>query len=317
MIHSDHNERVQRREFLSQLGVIAAVSGLAATASAGSDKTPDAAVSLPSIQLGQHQLSRMVAGWNPIGGHSYLGPHMDRHMKEYFTVEQTVQFLLDCEKVGINAHQFSAANTTPEVMRKAREAGSRMKFFGLHAGREGVFEFARDTQPFALVHHGGVTDRLFRENKAQEVHDYVKEVHDRGLLAGVSAHNPDCIRRIADEDWEVDFFMCCFYYLTRQHASPSSKGEMKLDTLQIAYPFYRDDPATMTHVIRQVRQPCFGFKILGAGRLCANQAMVRGAFQFAYENIKPTDGVIVGMYPRFFDEVGADAKYTRELGTVL
>ena len=101
---SDHNDRVQRREFLSQLGVIAAVSGLAATASAGGERTPDVAASLPSIQLGQHQLSRLVAGWNPIGGHSYLGPHMDRHMKEYFTVERTVQFLLDCEKAVCMDH---------------------------------------------------------------------------------------------------------------------------------------------------------------------------------------------------------------------
>ncbi len=187
-----------------------------------------------------------------------------------------------------------------------------MSFFGLHSGREGVQKFAQDTQPIALVHHGGVTDRLFRDNKAQEVHDYVKQVHDQGLMAGVSAHNPDCIRRIADQDWEVDFFMCCFYYLTRKHTDEAREPE----TLQIAYPFHREDPTTMTEVIRQVRQPCFGFKILGAGRLCANQAMVRKAFQFAFENIKPTDGVIVGMYPRFFDEIGADAGYTRELGAV-
>jgi len=41
---------------------------------------------------------------------------------------------------------------------------------------------------------------------------------------------------------------------------------------------------------------------------------VRDAFQFAFENIKPTDGVIVGMFPWYFDEIGANAKYARELG---
>ena len=272
MSRSGHDQRVQRREFLAQLGTLAAVSGLATAAGETRAGTPDAAPLLPTVQLGQHRLSRLVAGWNPIGGHSYLGPHMDRHMKEYFTAEQTVEFLLDCEKVGINAHQFSMADTTIEVLRKVRETGSGMKFFGLHAGRDAVPSLVQDTQPFALVHHGGVTDRLLRENKFQEVHDYVKTVHDQGLLAGVSAHNPDCIRRIADEDWEVDFFMCCFYFLTRKQAAD---GNSAPKTLQIAYPFYREDPATMTRLIRQVRQPCLGFKILGAGRLCANQATVR------------------------------------------
>lgn len=314
MTDSDQHARVQRREFLSQVGAMAAVSGLAAAASQASGSLPTGEPSMPMIELGEHRLSRLVAGWNPIGGYSYLGTHMNRHMKEYFTVERTVDFLLDCEKAGITAHQFSVADTTPEVLRRVRQAGSRMKFFGLHAELGAVSDFARDTQPIALVHHGGATDRLFRDNKSQQVHDYVKKVHDCGLLAGVSAHNPDCIRQIADEDWEVDFFMCCFYYLTRKHSGSSNDAMIEPKTLQIAYPFYRDDPATMARVIRQVRQPCFAFKILGAGRLCANQVMVRNAFQFAFENIKPSDGVIVGMYPRFFDEVGADAKYACELG---
>ena len=41
------------------------------------------------------------------------------------------------------------------------------------------------------------------------------------------------------------------------------------------------------------------------------------AFQFAFENIKPTDGVIVGMFPWCFDEVSANAQFTRELGKAL
>jgi hypothetical protein len=276
--------------------------------------SPDQLSALPTIQLGTYRITRLVAGWNPIGGHSYLGSHMDRHMKEYFTVDQTVKFLLDCEKAGINAHQFSVSDTTGEVLRSAREQGSAMHFFGLHSGREAVNQMIQENQPFALVHHGGVTDRLFREGKRQQVHDYVKHVHDRGLLAGVSAHNPDCIRQIADEGWEVDFFMCCFYFLTRKKADPATTSTPA--TLQIAYPFYRTDPAVMTGLMRQIEQPCLGFKILGAGRLCANQAIVQNAFRFAFDNIKPCDGVIVGMYPRFFDEVTADAKYTRELGGV-
>jgi hypothetical protein len=80
------------------------------------------------------------------------------------------------------------------------------------------------------------------------------------------------------------------------------------------YHFLRDDPKIMTSVIRQVQQPCLAFKILGAGRLCSSQEDVIAAFQFAFENIKPTDEIIVGMFPRYFDEVGANAKYAIEYG---
>ncbi|HEY5913661.1 MAG TPA: hypothetical protein VJA21_23990 [Verrucomicrobiae bacterium] len=129
------------------------------------------------------------------------------------------------------------------------------------------------------------------------------------MLAGISAHNPDCIRRVADEGRDVDFFMTCFYFLTRK------TGNTELSTLDIVYPFFKEDPRVMTQVIRQVKQPCLGYKILGAGRLCSNQQTVRSAFKFAFDNIKTTDGVIVGMFPWVFDEVSANAQFTGELGS--
>jgi hypothetical protein len=88
-----------------------------------------------------------------------------------------------------------------------------------------------------------------------------------------------------------------------------------LPTLPVgAYHFLRDDPRVMTSVIRQVKQPCLAFKILGAGRLCSSQEDVIAAFKFAFENIKPTDGIIVGMFPWYFDEVTANVRYTKEYG---
>jgi hypothetical protein len=109
----------------------------------------------------------------------------------------------------------------------------------------------------------------------------------------------------------VDFFMTCFYFLTREMV----KKEPEISTLEIAYPFFKGDPTVMTQVLRQVKQPCLGFKILGAGRLCSSQQTVRTAFKFAFDNIKPTDGVIVGMFPWAFDEVSANAQLIRELGS--
>ena len=37
----------------------------------------------------------------------------------------------------------------------------------------------------------------------------------------------------------------------------------------------------------------------------ASQQMVQEAFKFAFEHLKPIDAVIVGMYPRSFDQVRA------------
>ena len=308
--HSNPNSSLTgRRQFLGQLVTVAGALVLETGRSTAAPAELPAAP-LPTIQLGKHRISRLVAGSNPILGYSYQGPHTDRHLKEYFTVERTVEFLRRCERAGITAHQFADPNRALPYIRPLREGSSKLRFICLHAEREKIREAVDLTQPIAMVHHGGVTDRLFSEGKAGLVHDYVKAAHDCGVLAGVSAHNPDCIRRIADEGWEVDFFMTCFYFLTRK----MTQKDLEVPTLEIDYPFFKGDPQVMTRVIRQVKQPCLGFKILGAGRLCSSQETVRAAFKFAFENIKPTDGVIVGMFPWSFDEVSANAQFARELG---
>ena len=298
-----------RRAFLAQAASLAALATWESRAAEAAEGR-QLASPLPTIQLGKHRISRLVAGSNPILGYSYMGAHTDHHMRAYFTTERTVDFLRNCERAGITSHQFADPDRALPYIRQLRERGSKLLFICLHAERDKVSGAINQTQPIAMVHHGGVTDRLFAEGKANLVHDYVKAVHDCGVLAGVSAHNPDCIKQVADQGWEVDFFMTCFYFLTRRGA----RKDEEAPTLDFGLPFFRDDPKAMTRVIRQVDQPCLGFKILGAGRHCANQQTVRAAFQFAFANIKPKDGIIVGMFPWFFDEVSANARFTRELG---
>ncbi|MCS7305208.1 MAG: hypothetical protein NZ602_08900 [Thermoguttaceae bacterium] len=310
-------EALGRRAFLKQLSVGGAAaaaagctrSGIAATAESASAPEP-----LPTVKLGQYRISRLIVGSNPIHGYSYMGPHTDRHMKEYFTVERIVQFYRDCEQAGINTLQFSPRPDLLEALRRCRQQGCNMHRILLFSDRAQLKAMVSETQPIAVAHHGGVTDKLFGEGKKGQVHDFVKAVHDLGLLAGVSAHNPDCIKQIADEGWQVDFFMTCFYFLTRASVPGALEKIPPIQTLEFTYPFLKDDPKVMTQVIRQVRQPCLAFKILAAGRLCTNQDTVREAFRFAFANIKPADAVIVGMYPRFFDEIRANAQYTRQFG---
>jgi hypothetical protein len=55
-------------------------------------------------------------------------------------------------------------------------------------------------------------------------------------------------------------------------------------------------------MVRRTSKTCFAFKLMGAGRNI-RQGGVEQAFRFAFDNIKPKDAVIVGMFPRFTDEV--------------
>ena len=152
---------------------------------------------------------------------------------------------------------------------------------------------------------------MIRDGKREGIHDFVKQIHDAGLLAGVSTHNPDHLALVEDSGWENDFYMACFYNLTR------SSGEIRKlvaeDTIG-GYLFFKDDPPRMARRIRQLGKPCLAFKILGAGCLCGDRSSVEQAFEFAYANIKPSDAVIVGMYPVFADEIQENAGLARKYG---
>jgi len=56
--------------------------------------------------------------------------------------------------------------------------------------------------------------------------------------------------------------------------------------------------------------------ILDAGRKCDDAQAVQTAFQFAFERLKPIDAVIIGMYPRYRDQIAESAALARQFGAV-
>jgi hypothetical protein len=194
----------------------------------------------------------------------------------------------------------------------ARDRGSNIQWIALLSSRRDNLAEVLKLKPVAVAHHGGVTDQLMLEGKENQIHDFVKRVHDAGLPSGISTHSPRNLAKLDAKNWENDFFMCCFYYLSR---TAEECRELSPEE-QLGYQWLRRDPARMTAEMRKVERPCLGFKILGAGRLCGgrNKDMnsIESAFAFAYKNIKPSDGVIVGMFPVYSDEVAEDASFARK-----
>ena len=141
-----------------------------------------------------------------------------------------------------------------------------------------------------------------------DINDFIKATHDAGLLAGVSMHNPAVIDLIDGKGWEPDFYMTCIY---RRSRTPDEQ-RAEYGEAMVGEPYYEKDPERMCKMIRQTKRPCFAFKILAAGRNIKTPKAVDGAFKFVYDNIKPTDGVIIGMFPRFRDEIAENAALARK-----
>lgn len=292
-----------RRAFLGAAGVSAL----------GAAPRTEPAAALPTIALGGKRVTRLIAGANPVNGYAHSTQRMSDLMVRYFTLDRTIEFLLACERQGIDTWQSSYAPKVRDALRAVWERGSRLQFICLASDRQkDDWKEILALKPIAIVHHGGVTDTAFHGGKPEIVHDYVKRVHDKGIMAGISTHNPDHLARIEDSGWEHQLYMTCLYNLTRtKEELRRFDGDQPVDEL-----FLSADPKKMTERVRQVKKPCLAFKLLAAGRLSGTAAAVERCFEFAYKNIKPIDGAIVGMFPIINDEVAEDAALARRYATL-
>jgi hypothetical protein len=299
---------VNRRTFLKQ----AATASNAAVHAAVAEATPVSP--LPAIQLGPHSVSRLIIGGNPVYGYSHFNHLFSQHLTAWHTPQRVLELLRRCEEVGINTWQNSYAERTLKDLDRYREAGGTMHWLCLGKPDwdqypERIDDAAR-RRPIGIAPHGALGERLHRQNKLSILTDLLKRIRDKGVLVGLSAHNPELIELAEERNWNVDYYMCCLYYLTRPRPEFHKLLGKDLPLGEIYLP---SDPQRMFKVVQGTRKPCLVFKVLGAGRRVGSPAEVRSCFATALANIKPADALLVGMYQQFGDQVGANAGMVREL----
>jgi hypothetical protein len=295
-----------RRSFLKRAGTLPLA--LAAAQCGAQTATPaEEGAKLPQIQLGSCSISRLICGANPFHGGSHLSVFVNHAMKEYYTPEQIFKTLKRCQEVGINCWQDGLGAI--DLYRQFVDEGLKMHYISIAAGdRSGIEKLARGGC-VAIAHHGEVTDRMFKNGELDKIHDYLKQVRDAGLQVGVSTHMPDVVDAIESKGWDLDYYMTCIYERHRsKEALEELLGQAPIPVGEVYLP---NDPPRMFRAIRQTERPCLAFKILAAGRLSDRRHWVEQAFRETFESIKPTDGVIVGIYDRYSDQPAENAAFVR------
>ena len=301
-----------RRDFLHQAAGTAA--GIALATSAVEAGQAPAVAALPTIRLGQHQVTRLIIGGNPIYGHSHFNRILSKYYTDWHTPERVVELLRRCEQVGINTWQNSYADRTMSDLDRYRQGGGKMHWLCLGKGDwdehpERIDEAAK-RHPIGIAPHGALAEKLHRQNRLNVLRDLLRRIRDKGVLVGLSAHNPALLQLAEEQKWDVDYYMCCLYYLTR----PRDEAQKLLGKdLPLGEIYLPSDPGRVFRVVQATRKPCLVYKVLAAGRRIASPAEVRQCFETALSNIKPTDAMIVGMYQQQGDQVGENAALVREI----
>ena len=280
---------------------------------------------LPLVSLGSHRVSRLIVGSNPMFGYSHVNRQYDMHMREWFTDERIVALLQDCEKAGVNTWQFSFNWDMKRISPKLRAAGCNIQFICLAAswhydekmgrtpeevldGTVKCAQAAMDFKPIGIAFHGHATDLLFRAGKIDLLKTYVDKVHDLGAAAGISTHNPKILATLHEKGFGNEFYMAGLHYLSRHPEDWTAEiGTVPVDEGWIA-----SDPPKMAAAVRQVDKPALVYKVLSAGRKCNSEDQKRKAIAWAYQNIKPVDATIIGLYPRYSNQVAETTQMVRE-----
>ncbi|MAE60307.1 MAG: hypothetical protein CMJ49_03010 [Planctomycetaceae bacterium] len=255
----------------------------------------------------------MISGANPLCGNSHVSEEMSADMRSYFTDEGVVKYLLAVQAAGIDTLQARGDyHRVLHWLELFRREGGELKWIVQTASEmHDVFQNIRviaAAGATAIYHHGTRTDHYWKTGEIEKVQDYIKCMKDCGVPAGLASHIPEVFDYVEDKGWDVDFYMTCFYNLSREHresALVTGGAQSSEDHL-----FEPEDPARMVRFIQQTQKMCLAFKILGASRRCGTQDEVADAFAYAFAQIKPIDAVVVGMFPKYLDQIALNVGHT-------
>ena len=300
-----------RRSFLHSGAALAAgLTGASATLAAQQAAPPQSAIQVPKMKFGGAEISRMVLGVNPFYGFAHYNNNFSVVMKEWYTGDKVCAIMHQCNRYGINAFNYVHLDRAPQDLARFRAEGGNMHLIiQVSAGVEASM-LVKTLKPLALHRQGEVVDKAYQSGQMNTVKEWCKQVRDLGVLVGVGTHKPEVIAQVEEEGWDVDFYAGCVYNRTRtpEEWKKALNGEMMEMPGDI---YLQSDPPRMYRVMRQTRKPCFAFKILAAGRI--PDRGVDQAFRTAFESIKPTDGIYVGMFPRVKDEVKENAERVQRI----
>ena len=273
------------------------------------------AINIPTVPFGEYNISRLIMGDNPIYGYSHFNQLLSEHQREANTSDHVMATLRRAEEVGVNAWQNTLTERSAADLQRYRDEGGAIHYFCLSGGGNwyedpSLIDEAARHGPIGMAPHGsGVAGRCLKENRLGHLRDILKRIRNTGAMVGLSVHNPRLIDIAEAEDWDIDYYMTALYYL---------EGAQKEFERKFGYPplgeiYLREHRDRMCRIIRNTDRPCIVFKVLAAGRTINSKDRIREEFAFALNNIKTSDVLLVGMYPKFNDQLGENAALIAEL----
>jgi len=247
-------------------------------------------MALPQVKFGNVSVSRVAVGGNPFSGIGHQDSALDLAMKNYYTVDRIKETLFQCEELGITTAFMRADNHIMRMVREYWNEGGKIQWFAQHAPEHrnilDNIRSARGAGASGIYIQGGLTDSLQEADRLAELREPLALIRELGIPNGIAGHQPKTHLDAQALGLDFDFHLVCFYNLTGRRG--------KIDVAEPAGDRYRpEDRACAAKLLGELQRPCAAYKIMAAGR---NDP--REAIPFAARHLKPTDIVIIGVFPK-------------------
>jgi len=237
-------------------------------------------MTLPIVDFCGLKVARLIMGANPLAGFSHQNPQRDAEMLAYYTIDRIIETWERARAAGINT--IVTNNETQHVHEALQRylPGSGLQWIaqvrGLPTMEEGIDEAVRIGCK-AIYIHGALVDDAYSRQDSDTIGSWCDYARSAGVAAGVAGHAPEAHLWVNSLN-VADFHAVCFFNCGSLHAGRGEKFDLK-------------NMFAAVEAVRRIPKPCIAYKIMGAGRIDA-----RMAFEYAFDSIKPTDVVNVGMH---------------------
>ncbi len=239
---------------------------------------------LPTVPIGDIEVTRLIIGGNPFSGYRHQSRERDQEMMNYYTVARLKDTLTRAYEAGINTTIMRSDTHIHRMLREYYNEGGQIQWIAQVGWDSEAFTLERAIDRAVAAGadgaymHGGLLDSYYADDKAEDVRRCIEHIQSHGIPAGFAGHSPEAHLWAHNLEVGMDFQVVAFYNCGSLH---DGKGDK----------FKPQDPPEAVEAVRQIDCPVIGYKIMAAGRRDPVEA-----FEFAFNNIKDTDAVNVGMY---------------------
>lgn len=270
---------------------------------------------LPKGKIGKHEISRLIAGGNLIGGwaHSRDLIYVPSLFKAYNTEQKVYETLILAEQAGINTINIGFPSN-PLLAKYKKITGSKIKVISQVAPnlqRKNLAEVGPNTNTKLFYENidkaidfgvdiiqvqGNWCDWLTQGAKLEVIEKMLGHIRQQGYTAGLAAHSVESLIACQEQGIIPDYYMKTMHHDQYWSAHPRENripfevdGKENPEHNRYHNNMFCLFPEKTVEFVSKTTVPVMGFKVLAAGAI-----EPKDGFSWAYNN--GADFICVGMF---------------------